>query len=232
MKTGDLIAKWAGGQTLSPGEADELRRGLNDTQSAAQRVNNLVDSAGNVTVPGSWVQLYDKVLAIETADFSVPVPPAYRHLRVVGTLRSNGSSAGADGGDSVGFQMNGDTGNTYFSSRRRNYTNSSGESLMVSSEQMNSTFLSLGGVLSNDAPANSFGTIDYFIPNYAEDANLKTIVTQAGNVRSTGSGGAQYEFGTGHWNSTSPISKLRFFPGAHGNAWMPGSRLTVYGLSE
>lgn len=197
-----------------------------------RRVQRLEDKLEALDVEGSLNMTLIEDVLLESAQQDITfadIPSHFRHLRIIGHLRSDGGSG--DGGESVALRMNGDTGNNYDSNRAR-INNVDG---LVTSERLQDDFMSLTGVLGVNAVADHFGIVDYFISNYLS-STFKAIVAVSHNTRTHAAGGATAEISGGTYHSSSPITEIKIFPavswaggGAQDN-WDIGSRLTLYGI--
>jgi hypothetical protein len=177
-----------------------------------------------VQVSRTLVELVDVLLGADAADITFSsIAQAFRHLRIVGSLRSDRSAVG----ESVGIQINGDTGNNYYSHRAvHSYTSG-----WVTSEQIGASFISLGGVVGNTAPAGIWGNVDYALLDYTSLNIAKSMQSFAAYVTTLVSDGPRVEFAGGSWIKTpyAAVTSIKLYPAAGGTVWLAGSRVTLYG---
>ena len=84
----------------------------------------------------------------------------------------------------------------------------------------------IGDVSANTATANTFGSVDVYIPNYTS-ANFKQYISDS--VSETNGTTAYAELWAGLWRSTSAITSLRFSASAN---MMQYSTITIYGITK
>jgi hypothetical protein len=156
------------------------------------------------------------------------IPGTFRHIRVLGKLRSDRAS----GGESVGIRLNGDsTSSNYYSGRAIVSFDSANAEEVVTSEHMGASYWSLTGCCGDNAPSNAFGSIDYFFADYVSNQN-KSISCLGEHLDTTASEGMKIELAAGSWADTSPIRSIQLYPLAGGTVWLAGSRATLYGMSS
>jgi hypothetical protein len=85
-----------------------------------------------------------------------------------------------------------------------------------------------GGMVSNaDATANTFGSVDIYIPNYAVSNNKSVNVEAVGENNSSNAG---TEYTAGLWSNTAAITSIASTPGA-GN-FVQYTTATLYGIKN
>lgn len=89
-----------------------------------------------------------------------------------------------------------------------------------------STSQLIGDVSANSATANTFGTIEVYIPNYT-GSNFKQYISDS--VSETNGTTAYAELWAGLWRSTSAINALKFSASAN---MMQYSSITIYGITK
>ena len=223
MPIGDVLLKLGKGETLSAGELDQLRVRMNFIETIASSMAANTDGAGQLIVPGRWEILGDQKLAAAANNIAFSgIPNAFRHLRMIGGLRSDVAGTG----EALFIQLNDDAGNNYDSTR----TNLFGDGTVTASNRLSDALWSLGGAVGNTAPASHFGAIDVFFPDYA-GVTFKTAVQVGHAVADHAAGDISVNVAGGTWHSTAIIFKILAYPGL-GTNWIAGSRLTLYGLSS
>lgn len=85
----------------------------------------------------------------------------------------------------------------------------------------------LGYTSINANTANTFGSMEIYIPNYTS-TGFKQVLTES--VSSTNSAPAGLALMAGLYRMNTPITQLQVAAGS-GN-WMPGSTFTLYGISR
>ena len=84
----------------------------------------------------------------------------------------------------------------------------------------------IGDISANSATANTFGTIDVYIPNYA-GSNFKQYISDS--VSENNATLAYAELWAGLWSSTAAITSLRFSASAN---MMQYSTISIYGITK
>lgn len=202
------------------GTEDTLRAIAKEVESLAGRLRRIE----TLPLQRTWVEIADAHLTVPAADITFSaISQNWGHLRIVGLLRSNWANVG----ESVGVHFNGDVGNNYTSGRARMHH----PAVLVTSERISDTFMSLTGVVGDLSPAGCFGVVDYFIPNYTVAGINKSIVAMTHSVNAYAPAGPQVEISGGTWIGGA-INSVRFFPAAGGPAcsWVAGSRLILFGI--
>jgi hypothetical protein len=84
----------------------------------------------------------------------------------------------------------------------------------------------IGDVSANSTTANTFGTIDVYIPNYT-GSNFKQYISDS--VAENNAASALSELWAGLWRSTAAITSLRFSASAN---MMQYSTISIYGITK
>jgi hypothetical protein len=84
----------------------------------------------------------------------------------------------------------------------------------------------IGDVSANSATANTFGSVEVYIPNY-RSSNFKQYISDSVSENNTTS--AFTEMWAGLWSSTSAITALKFSASAN---MMQYSTITIYGITK
>jgi hypothetical protein len=217
----DYKGAWAAGTAYAAG--DVVRH--NGVDYLAVNPSTGVDPGVATGIPQpDLVKLFDETLTAVGA-FTIPVPAGYAHLRGVGLLRGDGSSAGIV----VGVQINGDTGNNYF---WQNFVVAgSGLSAGTATEAVVTAqnHIRAGRCLGASAPAGSFASITFDIPHHTNAIAHKVLHGQSVAREALAASGVPLEIAGGYWTGTSPLTALRVFP-TTGTGFVVGSRFSLYGL--
>ena len=96
----------------------------------------------------------------------------------------------------------------------------------VSATSSASTNAFIGDVSANSNTANTFGTIDVYIPNYT-GSNFKQYISDS--VSENNATAAYAEIWAGLWSSTSAVTSLKFSGSAN---LMQYSTITIYGITK
>lgn len=84
---------------------------------------------------------------------------------------------------------------------------------------------------SNSTTANTFGSAQFYIPNYAGSNNKSVSVDAVAENNSADSGYFNLEIGAGLWSITSAITSISLTSG-FGNNFMQYSTATLYGIKN
>ena len=143
------------------------------------------------------------------------IPQGYTDLKVVVSARSNN----ADIQDYIKVRFNGDAADTNYSSR---WVYGSGSATASGTN----TFLRLGYINGATATANTFGNMEFYIPNYSATV-AKSVSSDA--VTENNATAAYAWFTAGLCTTTTAISSMTIFPIA-GTAFLQYSTFTLYGI--
>jgi hypothetical protein len=144
------------------------------------------------------------------------IPQNYTDLVVKGSTRR--STAGVIGPMILNF--NGDFGNNY------SYRILQGDGATATSSSASSTSLAYVGQLTGDAStSNTFGTFDFYIPNYTSSNQKSSSSDAAGENNATT---ALLNLVANIWTGTAPISSITITPGA--GLIMQHSTFHLYGI--
>jgi hypothetical protein len=143
------------------------------------------------------------------------IPATYTDLVIVGSLRCT-----ASGGSSeiVLIQFNGSSANL---SDRMIYGTGTAVASINSSTQVR------GWINANVATANTFGSIAYYIPNYAGSTYKSISIDSTGEVNDPANISA---LTAGLWSNTAAITSFTLVPA--GGTWMQYSTAYLYGVSN
>lgn len=143
------------------------------------------------------------------------IPQTYTDLFVVYSARSDRSGFV---NDAVYMRLNGSTSN--FSVR---FLEGNGSSASSSTASVGFA----GQATAATATANTFGSNQIYIPNYAGSSN-KTFSVDG--VQETNAAGAITDAIAGLWSSTAPITSLGLYPSL-GSNFLAGSTFFLYGIT-
>lgn len=171
----------------------------------------------------TYVAIAKNVLtsAASSVTFS-SIPSTYTDLIVLVSPRNTGGTTGTNY-----IRMQANSATNEFSGR---YLEGYGNSLTGSGYTLNDPYLTqLYGVVLNGATANTFGTVEIYIPNYAGSvAKPISAVGVSENNNATASWGIDVVASL--YNSTSAISSLTFTPAS--NQFAIGSSFYLYGIKN
>lgn len=171
---------------------------------------------------GNWTLLEDVLLLSDTSEFDfTSISSAYKHLRIIGYLRSDFAS----GQDSVSLRFNGDSGSNYDYLHMRIRHSAD----FATAEGVGATFILLAYVAAANSPANAFDGFEVSIPNYANTGNEKTLRSWASNKAAETTGNLDTRDAVGWWRSNAAINRITIVPSG-GSKWKARSRATLYGL--
>lgn len=152
-----------------------------------------------------------------TMDFTSIPQTGFRNLRLRLKIRSTHAAFSTN----LGIQANGDTTAAY---GYEVLADSSGSAARLSHQADTSALL--GFMPANSAPANTFGTLDVDLPNYA-DALVKNFNSTGGLEVTTSAGGQSTQIGSALWRNTSAISSLKLLSSS--GSFDIGSYACLYG---
>jgi hypothetical protein len=164
--------------------------------------------------------IFDSTLGAAAASFDVSlIAQSYAHLFLV--LYARGDTA--LGLTSVAIRYNGDSTASYDSQYVLGQA-----ATPLAGEGFAETNNWLGNMPAATAGANLFGSIDAFLPNYANSTGHKALLSSWAHKQGTSTTNLRVGEWAGFWRSTQPINRFSIFPNA-GN-FAAGSRLTVYAM--
>lgn len=122
--------------------------------------------------------------------------------------------------DTFGIRFNSDSGSNY------PYRGFVGQGASVSSFSGTNTYIGLGRQSESGYTANTFGSTEFYVPNYTS-ANYKSVSVDAVNENNATTARAQ--LAAGLWNSTAAITTIQVIPGA--GSFAQYSTFSLYGVS-
>jgi hypothetical protein len=143
------------------------------------------------------------------------IPSTYTDLVLIGSLRSDKTTANSD---TLFVQYNGDTGTNYSTIRMQG-----NGSTATAAKQTNTAQIALPEISSNGDTSNIFTPVIHNVMNYSNSSTYKTSISRTNAVSVFVIAVA------GLWRSTSAITSITIFP-AGGN-FVSGSTLTLYGIA-
>jgi hypothetical protein len=145
------------------------------------------------------------------------IPADYTHLQIRAVARVNS-------GDSFQLfaQFNGDTGSNY--SYHYMYGNAS---ITASSNDVNSTYASVGSHPGSSSTANTFGSSICDILDYSNTNKFKTTKSLSGVER--GASPSYVFIPSGNWRSTSAITSIKLFSESAAS-FVQHSTFALYGI--
>jgi len=160
--------------------------------------------------------------AVSSIDFT-SISSTYTDLLVVHSLRTT-LTGGPYHFDDCALRFNGDTGNNYNRLVLRTREGSTG-----SGQNISSSFIVLYESDAADATANSFGSGQVYITNYAS-AEHKSVDVMGGS-ESNNATQVQYGFASGLWKSTSAITSIKLYS-QNGANFVQYSSASLYGIKK
>lgn len=160
-------------------------------------------------------------LAGLTTVTSATLPSSYRHLRVVGVLRSTRSGQASS---SMDIRLNGDAGSNY----GYQIMFGNGSSVGGSYQSPLDRFARLT-IPAATAPTGACEVLDLIIPAYRSGFNKQGLLLN-GERTSTASTGMAINAWTNEWRNTAAISSLTLLD-VNGAAWATGSFVDIYGIA-
>ena len=129
-------------------------------------------------------------------------------------------------GGTTYVRMNGDTGSNYDNENLRG----EGNNTILASEQFGQIAGWVGSMPGASAPANSFGMLSVFFPNYANTTPHKSALAYSGIKRGTTTGLLRTSVGGVRWRSTSAINSITVLSGGADGNFVAGSRFMLFGI--
>jgi len=155
---------------------------------------------------------------VYTVDFQ-NIPQTYTDLKLLISGRSDAAAA-FDGGPSIFFN-NAPTGTNYGST----WIQTTGTS--IASSRTSDIASYIGASPASTAVANSFSTIEIYIPSYTSSYKKAYTIEQGAESNTSLS---YLRIGAGSWNQTSAISRISVYGGV-GN-WVANSTFYLYGIKN
>ena len=154
------------------------------------------------------------------------IPNTYTDLVLRFTARSTAAGATDARGD---IRLNGITTNLYSDT-----TIFGDGSTAQSTRATSATYLSCFTVSAADATTNAFGTVELYLPNYANTSNNKTVSAYSAAESNTATATAWYWNGAtaGLYRSTSAITEINIALRASGSSFVSGSSFFLYGIKN
>lgn len=122
-----------------------------------------------------------------------------------------------------------DTAVLYFNTNVSDVTNYTAKSLYGSGSAASSDSTKRGGfVTGTSATASTFGTVEFYIPNYTSTTSKSVSIDGVSENNATGAyAGIQAWL----WSLTSPVTSIALKPESGGN-WQQYSSATLYGIRK
>ena len=145
------------------------------------------------------------------------IPSTYTDLCVKVSTRS-ARTAGTI--DYVSMSFNGSTANRTLTALWGDGTAYSGTDTKI-----------IGSTSTNSNTSNTFGSAEFYIPNYAGSTNKSVSVDAVSENNSSTTGDYNLQIGAGLWSITSAITSISLTSN-FGNNWMQYSTATLYGIKN
>lgn len=170
------------------------------------------------------VVLSDTTLTAPSASFDfTSLSASYKHLLVLGTLRSDRIGSNDD---DLGVRFNADTGSNYdgYAFQMQGTTPD-----VAGNENRAATSAILANIVATDDLASDLFTVfEFRVPHYAGAANNKIFNARCNLKIGTTTGKLNTFRGVGAWRANTAISRITLIP-IHGTNFKTGSRVTVFG---
>lgn len=161
------------------------------------------------------------VLGSDTASVTFSsLPSTYTDLRLVCSARTDRGN----NGDAILLQFNGDTGNNYST---RSLYGTGGSAVSAAWSSVSGIYLVQAAAGSSDT-ANTFGSSETYIPNYAGSTNKS--VSHAGNSENNAAT-SYMSVDAGLWSNTAAITSIVLKP-FNGTNFRSGSSFILYGITK
>jgi len=170
----------------------------------------------------TYTLISSNVLASSAASVTFSaIPATYTDLVLRLSLRTNNSGLN----DSLSMIINSDTATNY----SFRWLRGNGAAASSSSATSASAFSSnAGGVNGDTSTANTFGSIELYIPSYTVSQNKPFSLMGVGENNATT---AYMNPIAALWSNTSTITQLNFTP-VSGTSFLSGSSFYLYGISN
>lgn len=195
------------------------------TKFSASSISNKInyDSmlAGNPSyIPPSFEQISTTILGSNTTSVTFSsIPSTYKHLQVRMVVQD---TAGA-GLVTNGMRINGDGAANYST----HWVRGTGTTSTVTGSDTGSSYMVYN--TSSTGVAGSFTLYIIDLYNYANTSTFKTMRMLMG-MGQTSANGTNVGLHVGNWRNTAAVSSLTFLE-VGGNAFITGSRFSLYGIS-
>ena len=171
----------------------------------------------------AWTHIAHNSLSLPAAAVTwASIPSSYDHLCIKCSIRTAKSSYY----DNIDFRVGNssiDTGNNYSMTNVQAFTTTVQSGRGASLDSIWYIYVS-----GDNATADAFGTVDIWIPNYANTVGYKQVISRshADNASGTNSQWGVM-FTSGLWSSTSAIDTVGF---SNGDNFMANSTFDLYGI--
>jgi len=211
----ELLKKMSNGVKLTDLEKQSLyqeARQIEDAKILSKIPFALDGKIGGGALEFPIDMLYSNVLTATQASITISVPSEHKHLLVLGAGRS--TSAG-NAYDAILAQFNGDTGANYTQQWLRAFTTT-----VDAFSFTGMTEARLGHITQGGAAAGVASAFMALIPHHRSDYFKNTILI--------GSRTGLLRVDADMWQSTAPITEIKFFPATA--SFAAGFLLSVYGI--
>lgn len=228
MRYGDMLKEMRNPNT-TPARVEEISRIFNEfgaredkyrswTQFASSKINPAV-----LALP--FERVYEREIDIDTASLTIPIPPDFVHLMLVGIGRTT-ATPGTPQEQSLNVTFNDDTGTNY----QWSYIGSR-SGVVVLDDNNSQSNLALGLFNTDNTAANSASSFFCWFPHY-NGTFWKMCLSILAGQKTTTAAGTESTLMTGFWKSTDPIRSMQIVPGGGlGGNLKAGSLITVYGMN-
>lgn len=169
----------------------------------------------------TYVAISKTVLTASAADITFSaIPSTYTDLVLLVSARSGTSNTY----DFMRITLNADNSALYSTTLLWGFGTSTGSSRSSSQVILQTNFAISG----NTATSNTFGSSEFYFPNYAGSANKVISSTSLSETNAAGS--TEIDNVAGLYRSTSAISSIKL--DLSGNNFLTGSRFDLYGIKN
>jgi hypothetical protein len=173
-------------------------------------------------MPSTYTLISSNVLSTATASVTFSaIPSTYTDLVIRASARTD---AAGQSRDSVYLEFNG-SGSSYSNTFVR------GTSTAATSGTFAFGIASPRGADADTATANTFGSVEWYVPNYAGSTNKPVSVFGVQENNTTTANDANIEAVAGLWSNTAAITSI-VVKKVDGTNFVSGSSFYLYGISK
>lgn len=219
MEFADVLAKVANNARLTGEEMGFLRRVGRETQERNAQVAGWSQvGRPDLNIRFPFAVIYSETLEVAVASITIQVPGDYRHLFIMGSMRTDFAAYN----DTIGLRFNGDTGANY-----RTAYEGAQNTTQLAAQNATATYFGIGTSTGASATAGSHGNFFAFATNVYGSA-WKSIISVSGTSEYSATDIVTL-LNSGHWKNTAPVTSLTIFSANSANL-IAGCILGVYGI--
>ncbi len=202
--------------SILPTPEDDIARILRDYERRLSHLETLEQ------IGGAWTLIEEIQLSVAapTIDFQ-NIPATHAHLLILGSLRS--AQVGASAASAFMRFNNSAVGYDFV------HALISHNAVLVTAEGINAAQMGIANITAGNAAANTFGAVEWLIPDYTDSTKLVSARAGSQNVFAQVSTNIRVEMGGGTWRTAGPVNRVTLLL-TGGNNYVAGSFASLYGV--